>query len=130
MDQGRQRIGDRLGDLEAAVMDDLWRRDSSATVREVLDGLQRERPLAYTTVMTVMSNLHRKGWLNRELDGRAWRYQPVADRHEYTATLLERALATSDDQEGALLRFVERMSENEANALAAALRHVTDDRTE
>ncbi len=120
----RRGGGTRLGELEAAIMDRLWNGGPSATVRDVLEQLQQERTIAYTTVMTVMDNLHRKGWLLRELDGRAWRYRPAADRDEYTATLLAEVLASTDDQEGALLRFVDRMSDSEATALRAALRRV------
>ena len=51
----------RFGELEAAIMDRLWQRGSPALVREVMEDLQGERALAYTTVMTVMENLRRKG---------------------------------------------------------------------
>ncbi len=61
-----------LGDLEAVVMARLWEWDRSASVREVLEDLNDERPLAYTTIMTVMDNLHRKGMLSRGLEGRAF----------------------------------------------------------
>ncbi|WP_414637335.1 BlaI/MecI/CopY family transcriptional regulator [Actinophytocola sp.] len=109
-------------------MDRLWRAGTSATVREVLGNLQQERRIAYTTVMTVMDNLHRKGWLRRELEGRAWRYRPSADREEYTATLLAEALASTDNHEGALLRFVEGMSETDVNALDTALHQLRQGR--
>lgn len=118
----RHGVDTRLGELEAVVMDLLWSRNASATVRDVLHELQQSRSIAYTTVMTVMDNLYRKGWLRRHMDGRAWRYRPAADRDDYTATLLAEALASSDNQEGALLRFVEQMSDSEAQALDAALR--------
>jgi predicted transcriptional regulator len=51
----------QFGDLEAAIMDRLWERGSPALVREILDDLSKDRQLAYTTVMTVMENLYRKG---------------------------------------------------------------------
>ena len=60
----------QLGELEAVIMDRLWQRGTPALVREVLDDLRHDRPLAYTTVMTVMETLHRKGWLRRHRDGR------------------------------------------------------------
>jgi len=50
----------QLGELEAVIMDRLWEWGRPALVREVLDDLRKDRPLAYTTVMTVMENLHRK----------------------------------------------------------------------
>ena len=67
-----------LGELETEIMRRLWRRASPTTVRELVDELQQEREIAYTTVMTVLDNLHKKGWLQRELDGRAYRYEPVS----------------------------------------------------
>ena len=67
----------QFGELEAVIMDRLWQSGRSVLVREVLDDLRKDRPLAYTTVMTVMENLHRKGWLRRYRDGRAWRYEPA-----------------------------------------------------
>ena len=48
------------------------------SVRDVLDELRGERTLAYTTVMTVIDNLHRKGWLTRHQEGRAYLYRPAA----------------------------------------------------
>jgi len=111
-----------FGDLEAVIMDRLWSWGVAATVRDVVDDLRRERTIAYTTVMTVMDNLHRKGWLRRERDGRAWRYEPTASREEYSARLMSEALASSADQTAALVHFVEQMSQAETEALRAALR--------
>jgi predicted transcriptional regulator len=111
----------QLGELEAAVMDRLWSWDRPTSVREVLDDLNRERDLAYTTVMTVMDNLHRKGLLARDRDGRAYRYRPAASREEYTAELMEAALAAGGDRTVALLRFVDRMDRAEVVALRKAL---------
>jgi len=73
----------QLGELEAVIMDRLWEWGRPALVREMVDDLHDDRPLAYTTVMTVMENLHRKGWLRRERDGRAWRYEPTGSRSGY-----------------------------------------------
>ncbi|WP_256962343.1 BlaI/MecI/CopY family transcriptional regulator, partial [Streptomyces sp. NRRL B-24572] len=61
----------RLGELEAEIMDRLWAWQRPATVREVVDDINRGRRVAYTTVMTVADILHRKGWLRREKSGRA-----------------------------------------------------------
>jgi predicted transcriptional regulator len=110
-----------FGELETAVMDRLWSRGEPATVREVLGDLRRVRELAYTTVMTVMDNLHRKGWVTRQLEGRAYRYQPASTREEYCARLMRHALDGSGDNARTLLRFVERMSPAEAEALLWAL---------
>lgn len=111
----------QLGGLEAAVMDRIWRRNRPVLVRDVLDDLNTDRTLAYTTVMTVMDKLHRKGWLRRHPQGRAYVYEAVASRESYTARLMRDAWATSDNQAVAFVHFLEQLSDDEARALRAAL---------
>lgn len=111
----------RLGQLEAAVMDCLWGRDEPMAVREVLDHLNANRGLAYTTVMTVLDNLHKKKLVVRSKAGRAWVYQPARSRASYTAELMEDALAGDPDRPAALLRFVEKLSERELEQLRRVL---------
>ncbi|GAA2429955.1 BlaI/MecI/CopY family transcriptional regulator [Actinomadura vinacea] len=116
--------GQRFGDLEAAVMDRMWSYGRPANVREVLEDLQQTRTIAYTTVMTVMDNLHKKGWLRRTRQGRAYIYEPVSSREGYTAKLMREALATSDNQAAALVHFLSDLSPGEAEALQTALKVV------
>ena len=111
----------QFGELEAVIMDRLWKWGRPVLVREMVDALHEDRPLAYTTVMTVMENLHRKGWLRRERDGRAWRYEPTASRSSYTAGLMSDALGTSTDRRTALAHFVLQMSPHDAALLQQAL---------
>ena len=111
----------QLGDLEAAIMDRLWEWGRPVLVREVVEDLRGDRPLAYTTVMTVMENLHRKGWLRREKDGRAWRYEPTRSRSAYTVELMSDALSTNPDRRTALAHFVLQMSPRDAELLQQAL---------
>ena len=111
----------KFGDLEAAVMERIWRRNQPVLVRDVLEDLQGNRAIAYTTVMTVMDKLHRKGWLRRAPQGRAYVYEAVASRESYTASLMRDAWATSDNQAVAFVHFLEQLSEGEARAVRAAL---------
>ena len=111
----------RFGELEAVIMDRLWEWGRPVLVREVVDDLRDERGLAYTTVMTVMENLYRKGWLRRDRDGRAWRYEPTGSRSGYTAALMNDALATSADHRTALTHFALQMSPHDAALLRQAL---------
>ncbi|MFD7480845.1 BlaI/MecI/CopY family transcriptional regulator [Streptomyces sp. NPDC059837] len=113
----------RLGDLEAEIMDRLWTWDRPATVREVVDDINKTRPLAYTTVMTVTNILYSKDWLLRGKQGRAWLYTPVRSREAYAAALMEDGLGESKDRSAALVHFIENMSEDEVAALRAALRN-------
>src|SRR5260370_17203130 len=71
----------------------VWDHDGPVTVRDLFDELRRERAIAYTTVMSTMDNLHRKGWLDRVKDGKAYRYTATASREEYSARLMREALA-------------------------------------
>jgi len=111
----------RFGELEAVIMDRLWERGRPMLVREMVEDLRADRALAHTTVMTVMDNLHRKGWLRRERDGRAWRYEPSGSRSSYTAALMNDALATSADRRTALTHFALQMSPHDAALLREAL---------
>ncbi|MER5806903.1 BlaI/MecI/CopY family transcriptional regulator [Streptomyces sp. NPDC002033] len=112
----------RLGELEAEIMDRVWLWERPVSVREIVDDINRRRTVAYTTVMTVADILYRKGWLSREKSGRAWMYEAVRSREEYTAALMQDALGDSQDRRAALLRFVERMSHEDVEALDEALR--------
>ena len=116
----------QFGELEAVIMDRLWDQGRPMLVREMVEDLHGDRPLAYTTVMTVMENLHRKGWLRRERDGRAWRYEPTGSRSGYTASLMTDALATSPDRRTALAHFVLQMSPHDAALLREALDQALD----
>lgn len=111
----------QLGQLEAAVMERLWAWDRPVSVRDVLEDLTRERPLAYTTVMTVMDKLHSKKLVRREKHGKAYLYAATSSREEHTAMLLDEVLSTSGDRSAALLHLLERMERAEVDELRAAL---------
>ncbi|TDC18166.1 BlaI/MecI/CopY family transcriptional regulator [Streptomyces sp. 8K308] len=116
-----------LGELEAEVMNVVWRGAGPLTVQNITDSLNERRPLAYTTVMTIVDRLRAKGWLTREKAGRAFRYTAVRSAEDYTAALLDQALDTTADRTGALVRFAGRLDPDEAAALRAALTRVEGD---
>lgn len=95
-------------------MEEVWRR-GEAPVRAVLDALNatsgRER--AYTTVMTVMAKLHRKGLLARRREGKTDIYVPVMPRDEYFEARARADVGALVDQYGdvALLHFAREMNE-------------------
>ncbi|HEV2343486.1 MAG TPA: BlaI/MecI/CopY family transcriptional regulator [Actinocrinis sp.] len=111
----------QLGELEAQVMERIWRRGRPVLVRDIVEDLKADRPLAYTTVMTVMDKLHRKGWLRRAPQGRAYVYEAAASRESFTARLMREAWATSENQAVAFVHFLEQLSPEEARALRRAL---------
>lgn len=114
----------RLGDLERSVMDHLWDADEPQTVRQVHDALCAHRELAYTTVMTVLQRLARKGLVAQLRDDRAHRYAPMDSRDDLVAGLMVDALDQAADTGGrraALMNFVERVGTDEADTLRRAL---------
>ncbi|MFE9692319.1 BlaI/MecI/CopY family transcriptional regulator [Micromonospora sp. NPDC005806] len=110
-----------LGRLEALVMDVLWQADRPLLVRDVLDALTTDRALAYTTVLTVLDNLHRKSWAAREKDGKAYRYRPAGTREEITARTLRQVLDTSTDPDLVLLHFARSATDRELHILKQVL---------
>ena len=96
-----------LGELEREVMRLAW-RDGEVSVREVHQALGEDR--AYTTVMTTLDRLFRKGLVSRRKSGRAFLYSPRLTREEF-----ERGLA-EDILEGLLSRTA-----NEAEPLLACI---------
>nr|WP_256252137.1 BlaI/MecI/CopY family transcriptional regulator [Streptomyces sp. yr375] len=113
-----------MGELEDSVMTRVWKWNRPVTVREVLEDLRQERSIAYTTVMTVLDNLHQKGWVRREAEGRAYRYEAVSTRAAYAAALMNDAWAQSDNPAAALVAFFGMMSDEQRHALRDAVRMV------
>ena len=111
----------RFGELEAAIMDAVWAADHALRVREILERLDRNPPLAYTTVQTVTQILQRKGWLVRDRDGRAYRYAPAASREDYVAGMMREAFSVAGDRATTLVRFLEDMDHDEIAELRDAL---------
>ena len=111
----------RFGELEAAIMDVVWAAGAAVRVREVSEQLNRDRPLAFNTVQTVMENLYRKGWLGRHKDGRAYWYESARSRDDYAAGLLAEALSAAGDPAAVMVRLVGDLEPGEAARLRAAL---------
>ena len=117
----------QLGQLEAVVMDRLWEAAAPLSVRAVLERLPDDRNRAYTTVMTVLDNLFRKGFVTREMRSRAYHYRAAHTREQHTAAVMEQVLSGGGDRGAALMHFVERMTPAEAARLREALDQLPDE---
>ncbi|WP_242676901.1 BlaI/MecI/CopY family transcriptional regulator [Rhodococcus sp. ABRD24] len=100
----------------------LWSADEPLRVRDVMGRLDPARPLAYTTVMTVLDNLHTKGMVSRNRVSRAYRYQAAQSREETAASLLRQVLDASGDAEQVMLHFANSATEDESRILRRAAR--------
>ncbi len=116
---GRRGVSKHFGQLEGQVMELVWRK-GSATVREVHRALNhRQKDLAYTTVMTVMSRLNEKGFLGREPEGNAFRYHPTASREEFLAKASLKVFSgLTEDLSGPVMSaFVDKLGADESRRL-------------
>jgi predicted transcriptional regulator len=80
-----------LAPLELDCMNTLWPM-GEGTVREIRDGLALRRPRAYTTIMTIMDRLARKGVVERRKVGRAYMYRPNLSAEEARAQALSQVV--------------------------------------
>jgi len=89
----------QLGPLETSLLNILWKLDAGATVRELLAGAHVNA--AYTTVMTTLDRLYKKGILDRAAEGRAFRYRARQSEQEFkaniVATEMQRLLSSTPD---------------------------------
>ena len=111
----RDPVARELGKAQAEIMNVFWHK-TSATVPELLEAINTKRAkkgaeIAYTTVLTFVQRLHRRGLLERVAEGRGFRYTPTRTREELLASwsdeLIDRLL--SDFGEIAVARLDDRM---------------------
>jgi predicted transcriptional regulator len=119
-------VGRKLphGELEERVLDVLWEQGTPMTPAAVRDGLasgRSGRPLAYTTVMTILVRLWEKDLLDRERAGRGYAYRPRVSREERIAARMGELLATTGERSMALARFVESLTPAQREELRRAM---------
>ncbi len=116
-----------LGPLERSVMDLVWDRDEDVSVRDVL-GSTVGKGLAYTTVMTILDRLWKKGFLTRRKTGRAYVYRAAVSHADYVAGLIGGVLDGSNDRRGVLLGFVRSVDAGDLAELRRLIRTVERER--
>jgi predicted transcriptional regulator len=112
MARSRKKVPPPLHELESEVMEEMWRRETG-TVREVLEALNRGRKKrAYTTIMTIMARLDRKGLLTRKRAGKTDVYTIAITRDAYREARAEAEVSAIVDEFGelALVHFSEHMA--------------------
>ncbi len=108
---GARGAGHVLGELESAVMEILW-SEAGQTVNEVEERLQGKRDIAHTTVLTTLDRMHRKGYLTREKQAKAFVYSPRYTREEFERTMAQEVLGAliGHSAETAVSTFVDLIS--------------------
>lgn len=113
-----------MGSLEATVLQQLWRSTEPLTPSQVQDTLDGD--LAYTTIMTILTRLWKKGLVERERSGRAFAYSPVVTEPEFLADRMRVELVRTKDRQAVLSRFVDKLSLNDTVALRDLLRQMDE----
>jgi predicted transcriptional regulator len=116
---GRQKTSlAQLGRLETELMERAWKR-GQISVRDVHDEMGGR--LAYTTLMTTMDRLFKKGLLHRRKDGKAFIYSPAMTEREYQESLTQHffgmMLSDCGNPNAVLSRFVDAVSDADAKML-------------
>lgn len=104
------------------MLDVVWRAPGAVTPRQVHGELSKTRGLAYTTVMTILVRLWKKGLLSREPSGRSFAYLPAVSREERAAARMNDALTSAHDSSVALAHFVESLPPEQVDELRRVLR--------
>jgi predicted transcriptional regulator len=109
-----------LGELELAVMEIIWQREE-VSVTDVVSALNDQgRKLAYTSVMTVMTRLKEKGWLEAERRSKAYFYRAAHSRAEAESAAVGEAVRTllRDFGDVAVAQFLKELDEIDPEQLA------------
>jgi BlaI family transcriptional regulator, penicillinase repressor len=121
---------DRMGELQRAAMEVVWEM-GEASVHDVRQHLEGKRPLAYTTVLTVMQKLEKAGWLGHRQEGNRYVYVPTGNRDEAGAGSVRQFLTRAFDGDAkALFQHLIRQSDLSENDLSELKKMIDDKRKE
>jgi predicted transcriptional regulator len=106
--------------LEDEVLAVLWTSGRPMTPAEVQ--LEFDDRLAYTTVMSTLTRMYRKGLVSRETLGKGYVYTPTVDEASHTAQAMTDLLSRRRDRAGVLARFVSSLKPEDEELLQRLLR--------
>lgn len=127
----RELVLSALGKLERTVMEEVWRR-GEVSVREVYKAFDER--IAYTTLMTTLDRLYKKGLLHRRKDGRAFLYASRVTHDELergiTVDVIEELITNTMEVKPILSCIVDSVSERDSELLDELERLVKEKREE
>ncbi len=124
-------LSNLLGSLELETMEFMWQA-GEATVRQVGKSINHIRPIAYTTVMTVMGHLVDKGLLTRTMEGKRYRYRVAQGKSEFLHQASQRMIRTlvNDFGDLAVAGFLGEISKIDPDRLEQLRRLAQETRSE
>ncbi|HAZ7572559.1 BlaI/MecI/CopY family transcriptional regulator [Legionella sp. PATHC032] len=118
-----------LTEVELELMNIIWSLNK-VTIKEVVAHLPKERPLAYTTVATVIKVLEQKGFLECQKNSYAHVFTPIVSKSEYESTCIEHMVANVFDGEPRALvqrlLMARKLQHDDIQAIEEALKKLTD----
>lgn len=123
-EKGLERI---FGQLEAKIMNFLWSKQP-ATIRDVHNCLNQNKPISYNAVMTVMNRLVEKGLLHRKMEGNRAYYTPVFSKTELLTKTSEKVYKgiLNDFGKAAIMQFVDVIDEVDPELLDELVNLIKD----
>ncbi len=106
-----QKVGKELGELESEIMEIVWQSNEPVSVKAVAEMLQKDRKIAYTTVMTIMGRLVDKGLLKRKESSKAYSYQPAYSKDKFLTRISRQIIKNfvSSFGDGAVAHFAQEV---------------------
>ena len=128
----KEATASSLGNLERETLDEVWRLNE-VSVKQIVESFGDR--LAYTTIMTTLDRLYKKGFLKRRKDGKAFLYSPRLSAEELERSMTEKAVemllnAGTERVEPVLACIVDAVSERDLELLDELERLVQEKRLE
>lgn len=122
--------GKFLGELEKEIMEVVWQSTKPITVRLVFESISNRRKIAYTTVMTIMSRLVKKGYLKTEVSGKAYIYKAVYTKDKFLTRISRQIIKNfvSSFGDAAVAHFAQEMGKIPADKKSKLLKMLKDAR--
>jgi predicted transcriptional regulator len=127
---GESDLEKALGTLESQVMEVVWSGDDMPVdaVREKLS--EKGKQAAYTTVMTTLDRLFKKGYLDRRRVGKAYHYSARVTKHELGRSVARQVLdgLLTSFAEPAIAYFVEALGRSQPDKLDALAQQISEEK--
>lgn len=122
-------FGKVLGSLEAEIMECVWCK-YPASVKDVHEELLAIRPIAYTTVMTIMTRLGDKKLLTKTKEGNAYIYSPAVSKEEFSYSIVEEVMEGLFEgfSQETILHFVEKIGKEKEEKISDLERQLKEQR--
>ncbi len=128
---GEKDLKQALGTLEAQVMEVVWDGDDLSVEEVRAELAERNKQAAYTTIMTTLDRLYKKGFLSRRRVGKAYRYSAKVSRGDLGKNVARKVLdgLLSSFAEPAIAYFVEAISQSDPEKLDALAKKIAEQKS-